>query len=180
MTFPSNRRVTYSAACICAFLLLSGAPITRAQQSGAATAQAQPQKLSASAIQIERTEIPETMVIPEDFRVATYENVILQVTKTGKFKQVFRTGDQRAKDVPDLVVLHMVSVAFKEGSQKQREVTTVSGATSMKVKVQFTDRNGKVLLEKEVEGKVRFMGENIRATYDFAKKVRKVVEESFT
>ncbi len=180
MTFPSSRRVILSAACICAFFLLAGAPIPRAQQSGAATAQAQPQKLSASAIQIERTEIPETMGIPEDFRVAIYENVILQLTKTGKFKQVFRTGDRRAKDVPDLVVLRMVSVAFKEGSQKQREVTTVSGATSMKVMVQFTDRNGKVLLEKEVEGKVRFMGENIRATYDLAKKVRKVVEEEFT
>ena len=61
--------------------------------------------------------------------------------------------------------------AFKPGSQKEREVTTVAGATSIKVKVQFTSREGKVLLEKDVEGKVRFYGENLRATYDLAKKV---------
>ena len=179
MIIPHPVRLSCSAALTFAALLI-GAPYARAQQSGAAAASAPAQKLSASAIQIERTDVPESMVIPEDFRVATYENVLLQVAKTGKFKQIFRSGDKRAKDVPDLVILRMVPVAFKAGSQKQREVTTVSGATSIKINVRFTDRDGKVLLEKEVQGSVCFIGENIRATYDFAKKVRKVVEESFT
>ena len=34
-------------------------------------------------------------------------------------------------------------------------------------------------MEKEVEGKVRFFGENLRATYDLAKKVAAIVTESF-
>jgi len=139
----------------------------------------QTQKLTASAIQLERSDPPEDLLIPEDTRVATYENVILQLTKTQKFQHVYRSGDRTAASVPDLVILRVIPQAFKAGSQKQREVTTVSGATSMKVKIQFVSRDGKVLREKIVEGKVRFYGENLRATYDLAKKVAAVVNETF-
>jgi hypothetical protein len=139
----------------------------------------QTQKLTASAIQLERIVPPEDLLIPEDTRVSMYENVILQLIKTKKFQHVYRSGDRNATDAPDLVILHLIPEAFKKGSQKEREVTTVAGTTSIKVKVQFTSRQGKVLLEKDVEGKVRFYGENLRATYDLAKKVSALVNESF-
>jgi len=139
----------------------------------------QEQKLTASAIQLERSDPPEDLLIPEDTRVATYENVILQLTKTKKFQHVYRSGDRTAASVPDLVILRLIPQAFKAGSQKQREVTTVTGATSIKVKIQFASRDGTVLREKTVEGKVRFYGENLRATYDLAKKVAAVVNETF-
>lgn len=139
----------------------------------------QTQKLTASAIQLERTDPPEDLLIPEDTRVATYENVILQLTKTKKFRHVYRSGDRAAADVPDLVILRLIPQGFKKGSQKQREVTTVSGATSIKVKIQFASRDGKILREKDVEGKVRFYGENLRATYDLAKKVAALVNDTF-
>jgi hypothetical protein len=137
------------------------------------------QKLSASAIQLERPIPPADLLIPEDTRVSMYENVILQLVKTKKFQHVYRSGDRTAADAPDLVILHLIPEAFKAGSQKEREVTTLAGATSIKVKVQFTSREGKVLLEKDVVGKVRFYGENLRATYDLAKKVAAVVNDSF-
>lgn len=105
--------------------------------------------------------------------------MILQVTKTKKFQHVYRSGDVRAKDVPDLVVLRMTPEAFKQGSQKKREVTTVTGATSLKFKVTVTAHDGKVLVDREVNGKVRFMGENLRATYDFSKKIAAILQESF-
>jgi hypothetical protein len=139
----------------------------------------QTQKLTASAIQIERTDPPQDLLIPEDFRVSTYENVILQVIKTKKFQHVYRSGDRAAADAPDLVILHLIPQAFNQGSQKKREVTTVTGSTSIKMKVQFTSRDGKVLLEKDLEGKVRFFGENLRATYDIAKKVGALVNDTF-
>jgi hypothetical protein len=139
----------------------------------------QAQKLTASAIQVERIVPPEDLLIPEDTRISMYENVILQLIKTKKFQHVYRSGDHAAGDAPDLVVLHLIPEAFKPGSQKEREVITVAGATSIKVKVQFTSREGKVLLEKDVVGKVRFYGENLRATYDLAKKVSGLVNESF-
>jgi hypothetical protein len=146
-------------------------------QPGPATQQTQ--KLTASAIQLERIVQPEGLLIPEDTRISMYENVILQLVKTKKFQHVYRSGDHAAADAPDLVILHLVPEAFKPGSQKEREVTTVAGATSIKVKVQFASREGKILFEKEVEGKVRFYGENLRATYDLSKKVAALVNESF-
>jgi hypothetical protein len=146
-------------------------------QSGPAPQQAQ--KLSASAIQLDRIVPPEGLLIPEDTRVSMYENVILQLIKTKKFLHVYRSGDRTATDASDLVVLHLIPEAFKPGSQKEREVITIAGATSIKVKIRFTSREGKVLLEKDVAGKVRFYGENLRATYDLAKKVAAVVKESF-
>ena len=139
----------------------------------------QVEKLKASAIQVERSDAPDDLLIPEDTRVAVYENVILQLNKTKKFQHVYRSGDRTADSVPDLVILRVIPQAFKAGSQKQREVTTVTGATSIKVKVQFASRDGKILREKLVEGKVRFYGENLRATYDLAKKVAAVVNETF-
>jgi hypothetical protein len=139
----------------------------------------QTEKLTASAIQLDRIVPPEGLLIPEDTRVSMYENVILQLIKTKKFQHVYRSGDRTAADVPDLVILHLIPEAFKPGSQKEREVITVAGATSIRVKVRFTSHEGKVLLEKDIAGKVRFYGENLRATYDLAKKVAAVVNESF-
>jgi hypothetical protein len=139
----------------------------------------QTEKLTASAIQLDRIVPPEGLLIPEDTRVSMYENVILQLIKTKKFQHVYRSGDRTAADAPDLVVLHLIPEAFKPGSQKEREVITVAGATSIRVKVRFTSHEGKVLLEKDIAGKVRFYGENLRATYDLAKKVAAVVNESF-
>jgi hypothetical protein len=139
----------------------------------------QTQRLTASAIQLDRIVPPEGLLIPEDTRVSMYENLILQLNKTKKFQHVYRSGDRTAADAPDLVVLRLIPEAFKPGSQKEREVITIAGATSIKVKVRFTSREGKVLIEKDVAGKVRFYGENLRATYDLAKKVAAVVKESF-
>lgn len=170
------KRTALSSMCVlvaAALLMASSIPAQSAPE------QAAPQRLSASAIQIERSDPPKDLVIPEDFRVATYENVILQVDKTKKFQHVYRSGDRRAADVPDLIVMRLVPAAYTAGSQKERQVTTVAGATSLTMKVTFSDKNGKVLMEKEIEGKVRFFGENIRATYDLAKKVAAVVNESF-
>lgn len=156
--------------------LLMGQPARSGEPEPAAE---QAQKLTASAVQLERIVPPDGLVIPEDTRISVYENVILQLIKTKKFQHVYRSGDRTAADAPDLVVLRLIPEAFKAGSQKEREVITVAGATSIKVKVQFTSREGKVLLEKDVEGKVRFYGENLRATYDLAKKVAAVVNQSF-
>jgi hypothetical protein len=174
--FPSNFAVALSGTVLLMFVSLL-APLSLLGKPGPAPQETQ--KLTASAIQLERSDPPEDLLIPEDTRVATYENVILQLTKTKKFPHVYRSGDRTAASEPDLVILRLVPQAFKPGSQKQREVTTVSGATSMKVKIQFASKDGKILREKFVEGKVRFYGENLRATYDLAKKVAAVVNETF-
>ena len=180
---PSTRAAflsSFSIALGTAVLLMAPSLLAQTDPTGKPGPTPQKaQKLTASAIQFERTDPPDDLLIPEDTRVSTYENVILQLTKTKKFQHVYRSGDRTAADVPDLVILRVIPQAFKKGSQKQREVTTVTGSTSIKVKIQFSSRDGKILREKVVEGKVRFYGENLRATYDLAKKVAAFVNETF-
>jgi len=138
-----------------------------------------PREFSASSILVERIVPPEDLLMPEDTRISIYENVISELIKTKIFKHVYRSGDRQADTAPDLITLRLTPEVFKPGSQKEREVITIAGATSIQVRLEFIARDGKVSLEKVVNGKVRFYGENLRATYDLAKKVGKVVEKSF-
>lgn len=136
------------------------------------------QKLSFSSIQIQPMDSGD-VVMPAEFRVAVYENLITQIEKTGKFQHVYRSGDKDASAAPDLVTLRMTAQAFKKGSQKKREVTTVAGSSSITLKVQITDHAGQTLVDRDVQGKVRFFGENLRVTYDFSKKVAGIVRDTF-
>ena len=171
--------IPYRVAAILSGAALLLAVSVLAPPPANAAPQQQAKKLTASAIQVVRTQASETLSIPEDFRIATYEHVIEQIEKTRKFQKVYRDGDRTAESVPDLVIVKFVPSAFKEGSQKEREVTTIKGGTSIKLNVQFSKKDGTVLLEKELEGKVLFYGENLAATQNFAAKVAGVVKDNF-
>jgi hypothetical protein len=180
-----SRRVASSLAVLlvaaCAGLLVGGgrllAHASSAAQAPSAKATKSATKLSVSAIQIEPVEIGDVKMPPE-FRVAVYENLIGEVSKSGKFQHVYRSGDRAASDEPDLVIVRMKVKGFKLGSQRTREVTTVAGATSVDLGVQVTGRDGNVLVDRDVEGKVRFFGGNLRATHDFSKKVAEILRQS--
>lgn len=147
--------------------------------AGAAPAFAQKAaKFGAAAIQILKVESDEVSLPPE-FQMALYENLVAEVGKTGRFPQVFRDGDRRAADVKDLVVLRSTVRGFKEGSARARQLTTVAGATRIRVRVQIARRDGSTIADRDVEGKVRFFGENLRATRDFAKGVAKIILQNF-
>ena len=128
------------------------------------------------AILIEPVETVDTR-IPIGFRMAIYERLIERVQETKKFQKVFRSGDRGAANYPDLATLHTTVQKFKEGSQLERELTTLLGATKVDVTASVTGRDGKALLERNVEGKVRFFGENLGATTDLAKRIAKVLRE---
>jgi hypothetical protein len=138
-----------------------------------------PGKIKASAIQVEMIQSDEIR-LPAEFQIALYENLIHQIEKQGKFQHVYRDGDHNATTVADLVVLHGTVRGFKAGSERARQVTTVAGATSINVHCQFTNPDGKSLLERDINGKVRFFGGNLKATYDFAKKTAHVTHENFS
>ena len=122
---------------------------------------------------------PGEINLPAEFQVALYENLVQQLQKEGGFSQVYRDGDRNATDASDLVILHTSVTGFKKGSELERNVTTVGGATSITVHCKFTDKEGKVLLERDINGKVRLFGDNLKATNDFAKKAAKVADEHF-
>jgi hypothetical protein len=134
-------------------------------------------EIKASALKVEMIESDE-IKLPAEFQVALYENLIQQLERKGGL-HVHRDGDRNAADVPDLVTFHSTVRGFKQGSEEKRQVTTVTGATSITIHCRFTDNQGNVLLEKDVNGKVRFFGDNLKATYDFAKKAAGVVSENF-
>ena len=158
----------------CALVLLVGSLWGQTGSGDSKSAQ----KLSASSIQIEPMD-PGDVPMPPEFRVAIYENLITQIEKTGKFQHVYRSGDKEAARVPDLVMLRTTAQSFRKGSQKEREVVTVAGSSSIILKVHITDHAGQTLVDRNVEGKVRFFGENLRATYDFSKKVANIVRDTF-
>jgi hypothetical protein len=163
----------YANAILC-LAVVSVAFVARPLCAG----EAQPVKAKASAIQVEMIHSDE-IKLPAEFQISLYENLVRQLEKQGGFEHVYRDGDRRAKDAPDLVILHSTVRGFKEGSERTRRVTTVAGATSITIHCEFKNPDGKVLLEKDVNGKVWFFGGNLRATYDFAKKTARMAHDNF-
>jgi hypothetical protein len=163
----------YANAILC-LAVVSVAFVVRPLCAG----EAQPVKAKASAIQVEMINSDE-IKLPAEFQISLYENLVRQLEKQGGFEHVYRDGDRRAKDAPDLVILHSTVRGFKEGSERTRRVTTVAGATSITIHCEFKNPDGKVVLEQDVNGKVRFFGGNLRATYDFAKKTARMAHDNF-
>jgi hypothetical protein len=138
-----------------------------------------PVKIKASSISVAMIQ-SEEIKLPAEFQVALYEDLIQQLQKKGGFEHVYREGDHNAANAPDLVVLRSTVRGFKQGSERVRQLTTVAGATSIDVHCEFTDKDGKSLLQRDIKGKVRFFGANLRATYNFAKKAAQVAHDNFS
>jgi Domain of unknown function (DUF4410) len=147
-------------------------PLLRAQTK-------QPVKTKTSGVQVKMIR-SDAITLPAEFQVSLYENLIDQLQKKAVFKRVYRDGDRSANNGDDLITLQCSVVKFKKGNETLREVTTVAGATSMTLRCQFTDKAGNTVLVRDITGKVRFFGDNLKATYDFAKKVAKVADETFS
>jgi hypothetical protein len=138
----------------------------------------QKEKINASAISVMMIQSDE-IKLPAEFQIALYENLISQLQKKGGFQRVYREGDRNSAGAQGVVVLRSTVRGFKKGSEMARQVTTVAGATSISVHCEFADADGQVLLTRDIQGKVRFFGGNLRATNDFAKKAVSVTRENF-
>lgn len=112
------------------------------------------------------------------FQVAIYENLLEELNKTKQFKQVFRDGDRNASGVPNFLVLQTTVEKYTPGSETRRAVTTVSGATKLTVRNQLITRDGKLVLDRTVQGNVRLFGSNLRATHNLARNIAKMIKQS--
>src|SRR5277367_599966 len=121
---------------------------------------------------------PGKLDLSYSFQIAIYENLVEDLQKTKQFQQVFRDGDLKASEVPNLLVLKTTVEEYTPGSETRRAVTTVSGATKLTVRSQLLTRQGKVVLERTVNGDVRFFGSNLRATHTLAHNVTKTIKHS--
>ena len=126
-------------------------------------------------VKVERVE-PGEIKLDYSFQVATYESLLEELNKTHQFKHVFREADRNADDVPNLLVLKTTVVKYSPGSETRRAVTTFSGATKLSVRSQLVTREGRVVLDRTVNGNVRFFGSNLRATHNLARNITKMIK----
>jgi len=141
--------------------------------------QPEPPASSPAAIEVGMIQAGE-INLPAEFQVAFYENLVQELQKKGGFSQVYRDGDRNAAGASNLVTLQTTVTGFKKGSELERDVTTVGGATSITIHCKFTAKEGKVLLERDITGKVRLIGDNLKATDDFARKAATVAQETLS
>ena len=128
-------------------------------------------------VQVDKVQ-PGDVNIGPSFRVAIYENLLEELVKAKQFEEVLRDGDRDANSLPSLLILKTTVEAYTEGSETRRAVTTVSGATKLKVRSQLCTREGQIVLERELNGNVRFFGGNLRATHNLAHNVADAIKQS--
>jgi hypothetical protein len=128
-------------------------------------------------VQVERVD-PGQLDLTPSFQVAIYENLLQELNKTKQFERVLREGDRNSSELPKLLILKTTVVKYARGSETQRAVTTVSGATKLTVRSQLVTPEGRIVLEHTVNGNVRFFGSNLRATHNLARNIAKVIKQS--
>jgi len=126
---------------------------------------------------VDRVDPGETTLDP-CFSDAIYENLLKELAKSKQFEHVFRSGDRNGNDASEVLVLKTLVEKYSPGSETRRAVTTVAGATKLKVHIQLITRNGDVVLEHVVAGNVRFIGDNLRATNTVAHNAAKILKRS--
>jgi hypothetical protein len=175
----ANRRV---ASVLLALVIVTLA-ITHSPQLSAQTAAAKfstsPNSSGAAQwkVQVDRVS-PGDVNLASSFQIAIYENLLEELNKTKQFKQVLRDGDRSASATSDLLILKTDVQKYTPGSETRRAVTTVSGATKLTVRSQLCTPDGQIVLERTVDGNVRFMGSNLRATHNLARNVAKAIKQS--
>jgi len=128
-------------------------------------------------VQVDQVD-PGTLDLAYAFQIAIYENLVEELKKTNQFPQVFRDGELKASEVPNLLVLKTTVEKYTPGSETQRAVTTVSGATKLTVRSQLLTREGRVVFVRTVNGDVRFFGSNLRATHNLAHNIANSIKQS--
>jgi hypothetical protein len=176
----ANKRFSSAILSAAMTLALMMIVVALSSQSPAQTA-APAKKKSASAprwsVQVDKVDAGD-VELASAFQIAIYENLLHEFGKMKSFKQVFRSGDHDASSSPDLLILKTTVQKYSEGSEKKRAVTTVTGATKINVRSQLCTRDGKVVVEKVVEGDVHFFGSNLRATHNLARNVANQIKQS--
>ncbi len=174
-TSKYNLAIACGIALVAIMFALSGqvpAQTAAAKSSGSSEASSTPWS-----VQIDQVD-PGNLDLDSSFQIAIYENLVEELKKTKRFLQVFREGDLNSSDVPNLLVLKTTVEKYTPGSETRRAVTTVSGATKLSVRSQLLTREGKVVLERTVNGDVRFFGSNLRVTHNLAHNIAKTIKQS--
>jgi hypothetical protein len=128
-------------------------------------------------VQVDRVD-PAATSLDSCFSNAIYEDLVRQLNESKQFNDVFRSGDRDAHSVSGILILKTQVEKYSPGSETRRAVTTVSGATKIKVRVQLVTPNGEVVLDRTAAADVRFMGDNLKAADEVANNTAKLLKRS--
>jgi hypothetical protein len=175
---PKNHAEKFRADLISSGAHVSSAPrAAHVPRESPSAESVRPKSPPASAILVEPVDSGD-INIPAEFRLAIYEDIVEKLQSSGIYARVFRSGDRRADGIAGLVILNTEVEKFKAGNQPEREIVTVLGATKVKLGVKLSTRDGAILVDKEVEGKVRFFGENLGVIRDAAKRITELLRKT--
>jgi hypothetical protein len=175
----ANKRVSTFVIAV-AIMTIAVAHPPRLSAQTAATELTAPNKNSHApqwSVQVKMID-PGDVNISASFQIGIYESLVDEVSKTKRFKQVLRDGERTASADPELLILRTTVEKYVAGSETRRAVTTVSGATKLTVRSQLCTRDGQILFDRTVHGKVLFIGSNLRATHNLARNVAKTIKQS--
>jgi hypothetical protein len=137
------------------------------------------------------------------FESALHKNLLRELAKTKRFKQVFFKGDRDARPVPDILPLKMLTLnitvqdyapasetrgratlgdagvlgVVAEGFLRLCGWSAVSGLNKLNAHIQVYTQDGHLVLDNVVEGDVEFTGDS-RATHDLAHNVAVTLKRS--
>ena len=176
----TNRRTSLVALAAVIVAMTVAHPAWLRAQTGPAKSSAGSKGSDAASqwsVQVDKTDPGDENLAPS-FQMAIYENLLDELSKMKQFEHVLRDGDRNANRVTDLLILKTIVQKYVAGSETRRAVTTVSGATKLTVRSLLCARDGKVVVERTVNGNVRLFGSNLRATHNLARNVAKSIKES--
>ena len=165
----SSRRISLIAVAIAVAIVQSVLPVP-------VLAGINQGRVSQWRVEINQIDAGNSNIAPE-FKISIYENLVTELTKAKQFTAVLRGGDRSANGVSNFLILKTTVESYTPGSETRRAVTTVTGATKLKVRSQLCTRDGQVVLERVVDGNVRFFGGNLRATHTLARNVVKAIKQ---
>jgi hypothetical protein len=116
---------------------------------------------------------------PPDFAQALRRNILIELSKTNRFRAIQFSDSEEAKAASPDIRLSGKITQFKKGNAKLRR-WTVPGVGSPKIKaiVEFKDMTAsKTLYMSEVSGKVVYSTEPLNATKSLAKDIAKIVKK---
>ncbi|MCU1221050.1 MAG: hypothetical protein JWN42_2247 [Candidatus Angelobacter sp.] len=160
-------------------LVARGSQVTPSEDPGPIRATSEESLKAAEewSVQIARID-PGATTLDPSFSDAIYENLLKELPRSKQFKHVFRSGDRNANDASGVLVLKTFVEKYSPGSETRRAVTTVAGATKLRVHIQLLTGDSRVVLEHTVDGNVRFLGDNLGATNKVARNAAKILKRS--
>jgi hypothetical protein len=132
------------------------------------------------------------------FESVFQKNLLKELAKTKRFKQVLLSADRNTREVPDLLILKMTVKEHLPASETRRATpgdagalgvvaegflrlcgwSAVSGVNKLNARVQLYTREGRLVLDNVVAGDVGFTGDNSRATHNLAHNVAVTLKRS--